>query len=128
MISIEVRRSAVIAALLVVLCTPGCRLSGHTQKGEACWYGPGYHGRPTASGAIYDEEKMTAAHKKWPFGTVVRVKNLKNGRTVTVTINDRGPFKRGRIIDLSKRAARELGMLSDGVVPVRIEVIKWGAG
>lgn len=96
------------------------------QKGLASWYGNEYHGRQTASGELFDQEAMTAAHKKLPFGTVVRVHNLKNGRSVVVRINDRGPFVRRRIIDLSKGAARQLDMIRDGVVPVRIEVLRRG--
>ena len=69
---------------------------------------------------------MTAAHRKLPFGTIVRVKNLRNGKSAKVRITDRGPFIRGRIIDVSKEAARQLGMIQDGIVPCRIEVVKWG--
>jgi len=112
----------------VLLCTTaGClAVWPHTQEGIASWYGPGYHGRHTASGEVFDQEALTAAHKKLPFGTVVRVKNLRNGRTVQVRINDRGPFKRRRIIDLSKAAARRLDMIEDGIVPCRIKVIRRG--
>ena len=124
-------RSARTVVLLFLCCAVGCslapwRTAKHVQKGKAVWYGNEYHGRPTASGEIFNQNAMTAAHRTLPLNTIVRVKNLKNGRTVKVRINDRGPFTRGRIIDLSKGAARELGMISDGVVPVRIEVIKWG--
>lgn len=97
-----------------------------SEKGIASWYGNEYHGRTTASGERFDENQLTAAHRTLPFGSVVLVKNLKNGQTVKVRINDRGPFVRGRIIDVSKGAARELGMLRDGVVPCRVEVLHWG--
>lgn len=90
----------------------------------ASWYGHPYHGRPTASGEIYDMEDLTAAHRAFAFDTWVRVKNLENGRTVEVRINDRGPFVKGRIIDLSKAAAREIDLVRSGVAPVRIQVIE----
>ncbi len=96
---------------------------GWKQKGLASWYGYRFHGRRTASGEVYNMYAMTAAHRTLPLGTYVRVKNLKNGRSVIVKINDRGPFVRGRIIDLSYEAARRLGMIKDGVVPVEITVV-----
>ena len=123
------RSMAPVAVLLFLFTLTGCRLlpwGGHVQKGTASWYGNEYHGRATASGEIFNENAMTAAHRSLPFGTLVRVKNLQNDRTCVVRINDRGPFIRGRIIDLSKRAARELGMLAAGVVPVRLEILKQG--
>jgi rare lipoprotein A len=99
---------------------------GWTQKGEASWYGKPYHGRTTASGERYDMHEMTAAHQTLPFHTVVRVKNLDNGREVKVRITDRGPFVKGRILDLSYKAARKLGMVEKGVVPVKITVLEVG--
>ncbi|MCB1162954.1 MAG: septal ring lytic transglycosylase RlpA family protein [Candidatus Krumholzibacteriia bacterium] len=96
---------------------------GAAQEGLASWYGAPYHGRQTASGEIYDQEALTAAHRALPFGTQVRVTNLKNGRSLVLRINDRGPFVAGRIVDVSRRAARELGFLGDGVAPVRLEVL-----
>jgi len=96
---------------------------GDTEKGIASWYGKKYHGRLTANGERYDMHKMTAAHRTFPFGTVVEVTNLENGRKARVRINDRGPFVKGRIIDLSYKAARELEMVESGVVRVRIEVV-----
>ena len=93
------------------------------QAGLAPWYGPGLHGRRTASGTVHTGAALTAAHRSLPFGTRVRVTNLKNGRTVVVVVDDRGPFVRGRVIDLSRAAARRLGMVRDGVVPVRLEVV-----
>ena len=92
-------------------------------RGEASYYADKFEGRPTASGEIYDHDKMTAAHRSLPFDTKVRVTRLATGRSVVVRINDRGPFKRGRIIDLSKRAARDLGLLRVGVAEVKIEVV-----
>lgn len=94
-----------------------------TYHGKASWYGPGFYGRPTASGRSYNPNRMTAAHKYLPFGTLVRVTNLNNGRSRVVEINDRGPYIGGRIIDLSERAASELGVTSTGVAPVTIEVL-----
>lgn len=91
-----------------------------TKSGKASYYGNEFDGRKTASGEIFRQSKLTAAHKKLPFGTQVKVTNLKNGKSVTVKINDRGPFVAGRIIDLSKTAAEEIGMLKDGVAKVKI--------
>ena len=96
---------------------------GTRQTGIASWYGSPYHGRATASGEIYDMERDTAAHRRFAFGTWVRVNNLDNGRHTEVRINDRGPFKRGRIIDLSRAAARRVDMLGPGTARVRLTVI-----
>ena len=93
---------------------------GFRQVGEASWYGPGFHGRKTASGERFDQNDLTAAHRKLPLGTEVQVVNLENGRSVNVEINDRGPYARGRVIDLSKAAAKRLGILEDGVAQVEI--------
>lgn len=94
-----------------------------TQAGRASWYGQAHHGRQTASGEIYDMYRLTAAHPTLPLGTRVLVTNLRNGRSVEVRVNDRGPYVDGRIIDLSYAAARELAALSDGVVSVRLRVL-----
>jgi len=91
------------------------------QEGIASWYGGKFHGRTTANGEIFDTNKFTAAHKTLPFGTMIRVTNLENGSTTTVRINDRGPFIPGRIIDLSRAAAMEIGMTGSGIARVRIE-------
>ena len=96
---------------------------GATETGTASWYGPGFHGNRTSSGEIYDQYQMTAAHQTLPLGTRVSVTNLQNGREIEVRINDRGPFAKSRVIDLSYAAARSLGMLGPGTVPVRIEVL-----
>jgi rare lipoprotein A len=90
------------------------------ERGEASWYGPGFQGRRTASGEIYDSHLYTAAHRSLPFGMKVLVKNLKNGKTVIVRINDRGPAVRSRLIDLSRAAAQQLGFLQDGTCRVEI--------
>ncbi len=93
------------------------------QTGIASWYGPGFHGKTTASGVIYNQHDLTAAHQTLPLGTRVLVTNLENGRSIEVLINDRGPFAKGRIIDLSYAAAETLGMIGPGTIPVRIEVV-----
>ena len=116
-----------VAALAVSGCGGGSGApsseAGSIQEGEASYYAHKYHGRTTANGEIYDETKMTAAHKTLPFGTRVRVTNLANGKKVVVRINDRGPFIKGRIIDLSYKAAGELDYISRGVVKVRVEIL-----
>jgi len=96
------------------------------QIGIASWYGYRHNGRRTANGEVHDSRLLTAAHRGLPFGTRVKVRNLKRGTQVVVRINDRGPFVDGRIIDLSERAARRLGMLADGIAPVSIEIIGRG--
>lgn len=93
------------------------------ERGIASWYGPGYHGRLTANGETFDKHAMTAAHKKLSFGTRVRVRDLETGKTVTVRINDRGPFVAGRIIDLSEGAAEVLGIKHKGLAKVELEVL-----
>ena len=90
----------------------------------ASWYGPGFHGRRTASGERFDQNAMTAAHRSLPFGTKVEVVNPRNGRSVIVRINDRGPFISGRDFDLSRGAAKRLGILARGIARVRVEVIR----
>jgi rare lipoprotein A len=96
----------------------------NVETGKASWYGDAHHGKKTASGEVYDMAELTAAHRSLPLGTRVRVVNVENGRSVVVRVNDRGPFVRGRIIDLSRAAARELGPLGAGVFTVRIEVLE----
>ena len=100
-------------------------LKNRQEGGKATYYGLRYKsGRKTASGKVYDKNKLTAAHKTLPFGTVVRVTNKKNGKTVDAEITDRGPFGPGRIIDLSVAAAKELDMMKAGVVPVIISILE----
>lgn len=89
-------------------------------RGLASWYGDGFHGRLTSNEDVFDPALLTAAHQTLPFGTIVKVLNLRNGKTVTVKINDRGGFGDKRVIDLSKAAAGEIGMLRDGVAPVSL--------
>lgn len=93
------------------------------EVGTASYYARKHDGRTTASGSTYDETRLTAAHRTLPFGARVRVTNLENDLSVVVTITDRGPFARGRIIDVSRRAARKLGLLSAGIARVRLEVL-----
>lgn len=92
-------------------------------QGIASWYGPGFHGRPTASGERFNQNALTAAHRYLPFGTKVKVTNVNNGRSVTVRINDRGPFSRGRIIDLSRGAAKAIGVFNSGTASVQVEIV-----
>lgn len=118
-----------IAVLVLAAATvAGCGRAvaptpGHPQSGIASWYGPGFHGQPTSSGTIYDQHALTAAHQKLPLGTRARVTNLENGKSVEVLINDRGPFAKGRVIDLSYAAAHELGMIGPGTARVQIDVV-----
>jgi len=93
-----------------------------TKGGVASYMAERYDGMRTASGIRYDDQKLYAAHPTLPFGTHVRVTNVTNGRSVVVTIVDRGPYRHGRVIDVSRRAARDLGFLSDGVAPVQLEL------
>lgn len=100
------------------------------QVGLATFYSREFTGDKTASGSRYDPNALTAAHRTWPFGTVVRVTELETGRSVLVTITDRGPFgknrRKGAVIDLSRAAARQLSMIEDGVIRVRLDVMRWG--
>ena len=97
--------------------------TGFTQTGVASWYGSNFHGKNTASGETYNQKSLTAAHKTLPFNTLVRVRNMDNGKTVVVRINDRGPFKKNRIIDLSKKAATQLGMAGVGTANVKLGIM-----
>ncbi|MEB3233037.1 MAG: septal ring lytic transglycosylase RlpA family protein [Leptolyngbyaceae bacterium] len=100
--------------------TPVARAS---FSGMASWYGPGFHGRMSASGERFNQNAMTAAHRTLPFGTLVRVTNLNNGESTVVRINDRGPYSHSRVIDLSTAAAQSIGMVASGVAPVSVEVL-----
>lgn len=101
------------------LTAPSVRLAS-----QASWYGPGFHGRRTASGQVFNQHALTAAHRSLPFGTRVKVTNLNNGRSVVVAITDDGPHVSGRVIDLSMAAAERIGMISSGTAPVRLEVLR----
>jgi rare lipoprotein A len=91
---------------------------------KASWYGPGFHGQKTANGEVYDQNSFTAAHKSLKFGTLLKITNLKNNKSVVIRINDRGPYIHGRDLDLSKAAALELGMVRKGVAKIKVEEIK----
>jgi rare lipoprotein A len=128
------RRIMLIA--LVLSMTWGCSLfrrepvtpqATRVEVGWASWYGKDFHGRKTASGEVYDMYQLTAAHKTLPLGTSVMVTHLNNGRSVMVVINDRGPFVKGRIIDLSYAAAQALEMVAEGVARVRVEALGKGS-
>ncbi|MGH8487860.1 MAG: septal ring lytic transglycosylase RlpA family protein [Gammaproteobacteria bacterium] len=93
------------------------------QVGTASWYGPGFHGKETANGGIFNQNELTAAHRTLPLGTKVAVTNVRNGKSVKVEINDRGPYVNGRVIDLSRAAAIRLGMKDAGLAKVQIEAI-----
>lgn len=127
------RRAAAAAGLVLLALAsfPACarrpragQAPPAVETGTASWYGGEFHGRPTSSREIYDMNDLTAAHRTLPFGTFVMVTNLANGRAVVVRVNDRGPFVRGRVIDLSYAAARVVGLVGPGTARVRIEVLK----
>jgi rare lipoprotein A len=124
-----IRKKRFLFLLLVAFLFSSCARmnyfpTGNTQRGMASWYGEDFHGKQTSNKETYNMLAMTAAHKTLPFGTHVRVTNLTNGKSVVVRINDRGPFIKGRIIDLSYAAAQKLGMAETGVAPVVIKVLK----
>jgi rare lipoprotein A (peptidoglycan hydrolase) len=100
--------------------TPAAK-SNHKEVGEASWYGPGFHGKETANGETFNQNKMTAAHPSLPLGTKAEVTNLENGKKVEVRINDRGPYAEDRVIDVSRAAAKRLGMEEQGTTEVKIE-------
>lgn len=129
---------APVFALLVTLMATlvsGCSMHrydqprvGTTQRGVASWYGEPFHGRKTASGEVYDMHGMTAAHRELPLGTVVAVKNLDNGRKIELRVNDRGPFVKGRVLDVSYAAAKHLGMVGPGTAKIELRVVSLGGG
>ena len=112
-----------ITSLLLSACASQSQIDpqGYRAEGQASYYGARHHGNKTASGERFDQNALTAAHRSLPFGSRVQVTNLRNDKTVVVRINDRGPYAKKRIIDLSQKAAEQLDMLRDGVVPVRVE-------
>lgn len=107
----------IMAALCIALS------AASAVAGSASWYGPGFHGRQTASGETFDQNASTCAHRTLDFGTVVRVRNLDNGRSATCRVSDRGPFVKGRVLDVSRAVAARLGMIRAGTAHVRITVI-----
>ena len=96
----------------------------YAETGIASWYGPGFHGKSTANGEVFDENALTAAHRTLPMPSIVRVTNLDNGRSIVVRVNDRGPFAHGRIIDMSRRSAQLLGFMKKGTAKVRVELLE----
>ena len=120
----HVMKQRLIETVFITLLSFLFACGGGGLSGKASWYGGRFHGRTTASGESFNQYAMTAAHKTLPFGTRVKVSNTNNGKSVVVRINDRGPYKRGRVIDLSKGAAELIGMIRSGVVPVKIEVLE----
>lgn len=107
-----------------VVHPPGYPL-GYVERGEASWYGPGFHGNKTANGETYDMHRLTAAHRTLPLGSVALVRSLTNGREVTVRINDRGPFARGRVLDLSLAGAQALQMVGAGTDEIELRVVSY---
>ena len=130
------RRASVGLALVAIalLAAAGCRSAryfppvevpgaGTSVEGMASWYGPGYHGKATASGEIFNQNELTAAHPYWAFGTRVKVTLLSTGRSVVVEVNDRFGGHKGRVIDLSKGAAERIGLIGPGIGQVRLEIV-----
>lgn len=113
-----------LLALVASLTACGGSKTAFTQTGQGSYYADKFNGRATTSGEIYRPGKMTAAHNTLPFGTRIKVTNLRNGRSVKVTVNDRGPHVKGRIVDVSRKAANKLDLVEAGVVPVQLKVIK----
>jgi len=101
-------------------------MSARLIEGRASYYGKEFNGRKTASGEVFDMYDKTAAHRDLPFDSILKVTNKKNNRSVVVRVNDRGPFRAGRILDLSYSAAREIGMIDDGVADITVEIIRLG--
>ncbi|MGL4524423.1 MAG: septal ring lytic transglycosylase RlpA family protein [Spirochaetia bacterium] len=111
-----------LSLMIILIFTQAIGLFAFSQEGVASWYGGKFHGRKTANGETYNMYEMTAAHKSLPFGTIVNVHNLDNGKVIRVRINDRGPFIKDRIIDLSKKAADDIGMSHSGTANVKLTV------
>jgi len=107
-----------------VAVRPEARNAATTETGLASYYGTKYHGRPTASGEVFNMNDLTAAHPRLAFGTRVKVTHLANHKSITVRINDRGPFVKGRVIDLSQAAAHELQMIQSGLAAVKLEIVE----
>lgn len=132
-----------LSLLLFYTCSPSARFSSQNNSkdnfkdsryqnsdviyGEASYYADKFHGRKTANGEIFDMYKLTAAHKSLPFNTILEVTNQNNGQSVIVRVNDRGPYKKGRILDLSYAAAKSIDMISTGVARVQIKILKLGS-
>ncbi|NOI90076.1 septal ring lytic transglycosylase RlpA family protein [Vibrio splendidus] len=132
----HMKKSHIIFTALILMILAGCTSTSavgssktkeyaksHALAGKASWYGDKFHGRLTASGETYNMNANTAAHKTLPFGTIVRVTNTNNNKSVDVKINDRGPYVKGRVIDLSHKAFARIGNVKQGTVPVKIEIV-----
>lgn len=125
-------RNGLLLALFALLAgcassrvdSPKVASGGYRAEGKASYYGARHHGNKTASGERFDQNALTAAHRSLPFGSRVLVTNLRNDKSVVVRINDRGPYSKGRLIDLSHKAAEQIDMLRAGIVPVRVEALK----
>lgn len=128
-----------LSGALLSICLASFSLPGHAyshtaapsavgdkQTGIASYYSDKFHGRRTANGERYDRDDLTAVHSHLPFGTIIKVTNLRNQRSVHLRINDRNHFRNGRLLDVSKRAARELGFIGSGLAKVEIEVVRYG--
>jgi len=118
----------IISIILVIILSLFFPLSSdslekYPQYGNASWYGGKFHGRKTANGEHFNKHSFTGAHKKLPFGTIIRVTNLRNGKEVYIRVNDRGPFVKGRIVDLSHAAAKAISFNGRGVIRVKVEII-----
>ena len=125
-LSAQARILYLTAALALASCA-GSK-SAFVQTGQGSYYADKFAGRPTASGVPYRPGQMTAAHNTLPFGTLIKVTNGRNGRSVAVTVNDRGSHVKGRIVDVSKKAARQLDLIEAGVVPVQVRVLRAARG
>lgn len=131
------QKFAVAVILLAGIAVQGCKASpphidrfpgypiGFVERGEASWYGPGFHGNQTANGERYDMHQLTAAHRTLPLGSIAVVRSLTSGRQVTVRINDRGPFARGRVLDLSLAGAKAIGMTRNGTDRIELRVVSY---
>lgn len=122
------KRLVLLLLLILIGCSNTDKLTkeyskNHELQGIASWYGRDYHGKLTASGEKYSVYKLTAAHKTLKFGTIVKVTNMENGKSVKVKINDRGPFVKGRVIDLSPRAFKKIADKDEGLINIKIEII-----
>lgn len=126
--SIKIKSLLIVLILSFFMPLSSNSSENYPQYGMASWYGGKFHGRTTASGERFNKYEFTAAHRKLPFGTILRVTNLRNGKEVYVKINDRGPFVKGRILDLSLASAEALHFNRRGVIRVKIELVSLPAG
>ncbi len=126
--SINIKSILLVLILSLFMPLSSFSSENYPQYGNASWYGGKFHGRTTASGERFNKYEFTAAHKKLPFGTILRVTNLRNGKDVYVRINDRGPFIKGRVLDLSLASAEALHFNRRGVIRVKIEIVSLPVG